>query len=106
MVQWMVVPTNHLIPGPDLHCAGFLVVCHSSYSVCLNGRVFAAKTLRILDFKRQQIIMQAKSSKSKKNDHSLDQNAIIGIVMKPVGPKIKGLVKGAFKSFADDILEN
>ena len=48
--------------------------------------------------------MQAKSSKSKKNELGLDQNEIIGIVMKLVVPKIEGLVKEAFNSFADDYL--
>ena len=48
--------------------------------------------------------MQAKSFKSKKNELGLDQNEIIGIVMKLVVPKIEGLVKEAFNSFADDYL--
>ena len=45
--------------------------------------------------------MQAKSFKSKKNELGLDQNEIIGIV---IVPKIEGLVKEAFNSFADDYL--
>ena len=48
--------------------------------------------------------MQAKSFKSKKNELGLDQNEIIEIVMKLVVPKIEGLVKETFNSFADDYL--
>ena len=48
--------------------------------------------------------MQAKFSKSKKNVSGSDQNDIFGRVMKLVVPKMEGLIKEAFNSFADDNL--